>query len=485
MNNYFKNIFQQKNKLILIFVFLIYLAITLFASLKHQPWRDEAQSWLIARDLSPLGIIRQMPYEGTPPLWHLINYPFAASGAPYSIEFIINYLFAAAAIFLLLFFSPLPKPVKILLPLSYYFLFEYSVIARNYSLIILSLFAVASFYQWRFKRPLLYAASIALLAWSGIQTFATAALLTLFFIIEALQNKHEERRYLAAIIIMLLFLLSVILILLPYPDQLYDNLKFNGLNYLARAVSVSLLPYFFDVFIPPIYPWIISILWLALIPFIIKTRTARLIILGSFLWMMFIIAFKNFGYLRHYGLFLIMFVFAWWLDIYYRTKKEKRGSLSRFIALTFFLVCLAGNAAYSAYYYYDTRETNYSGAKEMANYLIKNNLVNEEIATYPTIAGSALLPFLPGKKFFQMELGEMGTYVSWDDKYKYATLLPYWEHRKNTWLFYKSTNPHLKSVLILSTWPLKQYDVSLIPIYQNTKPSLTDEYFYLYRLPLP
>jgi len=489
MQNYFKKIYSQKGKLILILIFVIYLAITLFGALKHQPWRDEAQGWLIARDLNPLEIIQQMPYEGTPPLWHFILYPFAASGAPYAAEFIINYLFAAAAIFLLLFFSPLPKSVKILLPLSYYFLFEYSVVARNYSLIILSLFTIASFYPQRFKRPLLYAAAIALLAWGGIQSFATAAILALFFTVEALQNKHEEKRYLAAIIVMLLALLSVILILLPYPDQIYSGLKFNGLNFFAKAVAVSLLPYFNNLFLPPVYFWIISALWLSLIPFLLKTKTARFIFLASFIWMEFIILFKHLGEFRHYGLFLIMFIFAWWLDAYYRAGKreieKKPKKIWSFSALVFLSVCLLGNFAYGAYYYYTNNNTNYSGAKEMANYLIKNNLANEEIVSFTSIAGSALLPYLPGKEFYQLELNQKGTYISWDDKYKYSVLLPYWEHKRNMWLFYNQENPKPKSVLILSIWPLGYYDPSLIYINESTKPSVTDEYFYLYRFPLP
>src|SRR5262249_26311519 len=38
----------------------------------HEPWRDEAHTWLIARDLSYGGIVQQMHYEGYPPLWFLL-----------------------------------------------------------------------------------------------------------------------------------------------------------------------------------------------------------------------------------------------------------------------------------------------------------------------------------------------------------------------------------------------------------------------------
>ncbi|MEI6529207.1 MAG: hypothetical protein WCN88_02245 [Candidatus Falkowbacteria bacterium] len=476
---------KHGDKIILSFVFLAYLIITLYSSINHQPWRDEAQSWLISRDLKPIGIIKQMPYEGTPPLWHFILYPFAASGLPYSSEFIINYILAVGAIFLLLFFSPLPKFFKIILPFSYFFLFEYSVVARNYSLIIFSLFLCASLYSQRFKKPILYAFSVALLAWSGIQALAIASILTLFFNVESLQKKLEERRYLIAIIIMIVAILSIVFILLPYPDQIYAALKFNGLNYFAKACTISLLPYFDNSFIPPLFYWVVAPSWIIFIIFILKTKTARLIFLSSFFWIIFIILFKHAGALRHYGLILVVFLFSWWLDIYYLRDKTVKTSLKNFIALSFLFICLSASAGYAFYYNYTNRQTNYSGANEMATYLKNNNLLNEEIASYPAISGSALLPYIPGKKIFQMERAEEGTFLTWDDKAKYTPLLPYWEVKNNLIAFYKKKENNPKSVLILSTWPLGNYDRSLLYITKNTKPSITDEYFYLYRFVLP
>ncbi|MFA5131636.1 MAG: hypothetical protein WC467_04455 [Patescibacteria group bacterium] len=493
MNNLFLHFKKQSGKLALIAVFVFYLAITLYGAIIHQPWRDEAQSWLIARDLNPIGIIKQLPYEGTPPLWHFILYPFAASGAPYASEFILNYIFTALAIFLLLFYSPLPKSVKLILPFSYYFLFEYSVVARNYGLMILTLFLIALLYPSRFRRPLIYALAILAFTWSGIQALALSALLLLYFVIESLQNKHEERKYLFSIILMLLSQVAVIFMLLPYPDQIYDGLHFNGLSSLVRALSAALLAFFDNSYISPAYFWILASGWIFLGFTLLKTRRAQLLFFVSSAWLSFIILFKNSGSPRHYGLFLIVFLFAFWLDFYYRPVKESislgKGSsvrkLINFSALVFFLTCLIGSAAYGIYYYYENQKTNYSGAKEMANYLIANNLTNEEIVSYPAIAGSALLPYLPGKSFYELERGEKGTYMTWDVLAKYTPLLPYPLIKNKMEQFYAQPENKVSSVLILSTWPLGQYDHSLLFLKENTKPSLTDEYFYLYRYKLP
>ena len=50
----------------------MFIAIAAAASFYHEPWSDEAQAWLIARDLSIPQILRIMTYEGSPPLWHLL-----------------------------------------------------------------------------------------------------------------------------------------------------------------------------------------------------------------------------------------------------------------------------------------------------------------------------------------------------------------------------------------------------------------------------
>ena len=66
-------------------ILLIYIIFTLIITLHHEPWRDEAQSWLIAKNLNILEIINQMKYEGHPCLWHLILLPFAKLNFPYKI----------------------------------------------------------------------------------------------------------------------------------------------------------------------------------------------------------------------------------------------------------------------------------------------------------------------------------------------------------------------------------------------------------------
>lgn len=66
----------KKNKFNII-ITVIYAIITLVIIMYHENWRDEAQSWLIARELGLIDIFKQMKYEGHPALWYLILAPFA------------------------------------------------------------------------------------------------------------------------------------------------------------------------------------------------------------------------------------------------------------------------------------------------------------------------------------------------------------------------------------------------------------------------
>lgn len=77
-NGKIKFIEKIKENKIDIIIFLIYAIVTFVITIIfHEKWRDEAQAWLIARDLDFWGIIKQMTYEGHPPLWHFILAPFA------------------------------------------------------------------------------------------------------------------------------------------------------------------------------------------------------------------------------------------------------------------------------------------------------------------------------------------------------------------------------------------------------------------------
>jgi hypothetical protein len=143
----------------------VYAAVVATIIIHHQPWFDEAQSWLLARDLSlPSLLFHWIRYEGTPPLWQFILYLANCLHLPYSAMSWIAGLIAVSGIFVFLKFSPFPTPVKVLLPFSYFFLYQYAAVARSYVLLPLLAFLAAALYRRGEEHTVAFCATLILLA---------------------------------------------------------------------------------------------------------------------------------------------------------------------------------------------------------------------------------------------------------------------------------------------------------------------------------
>ncbi|WP_421778719.1 ABC transporter ATP-binding protein [Gardnerella sp. DNF01144] len=132
--------------------FVLYIAIIAIVMCFHEPWFDEAQSWLIARD-SPIASIFSIRthYEGHPPFWNLLLAIAAKNGVPY--EFGIKGIQLVCASLLgawLIFKSPFKHASSLatfLIPFTYFVCFQYGVTSRPYALLCLSLLVAAHYWN--------------------------------------------------------------------------------------------------------------------------------------------------------------------------------------------------------------------------------------------------------------------------------------------------------------------------------------------------
>ena len=81
---------KNSNNTILMGVFVGYLIFNGILLIRHELWRDEANVWLMARELSPLQLFREIKYQGHPCLWYLLVMPFAKMGFPFRIIGILS-----------------------------------------------------------------------------------------------------------------------------------------------------------------------------------------------------------------------------------------------------------------------------------------------------------------------------------------------------------------------------------------------------------
>lgn len=138
--------------LALLLAFVLYIAIIAIVMCFHEPWFDEAQSWLIARDSSLADIISvRTHYEVHPPFWNLLLAIAAKNGVPY--EFGIKGIQLVCASLLgawLIFKSPFKSTSSLatfLIPFTYFACFQYGVTSRPYALLCLSLLVAAHYWN--------------------------------------------------------------------------------------------------------------------------------------------------------------------------------------------------------------------------------------------------------------------------------------------------------------------------------------------------
>ena len=163
MKKYIKE--NRKEIIIMLFYIIITFIIAVFF---HEKWRDEAQAWLMARDLNFIELLKQMKYEGHPFLWQLILMPFAKLGFPYVTETLICLFLMWISVWILLLKGPFKFFTKVIIILSLPFIYLYPTIARNYSLIPIALFLIATLYKNRNEKKIQYCLSILFLAYTHV-----------------------------------------------------------------------------------------------------------------------------------------------------------------------------------------------------------------------------------------------------------------------------------------------------------------------------
>lgn len=235
MKNLQKPLLQLNKKFLSFLIFFLYLTLLILVSYYHEPWHDEGQAWLIARDDSLWQLLTVTThYEGHPPLWHLCLMPFAKLGIPFPFGLkAMNILFVSLAMKLLIFKSPFPWYLRFSLPFTYFFFYQYGVSNRVYSLLMFAIMLVAYYYPQRQEHPYKLAAALALAAGSqayGMMFACGVAMAWLWEIIvrERINRKHfltalHKSGEIQSLGVLLLISLFFVLCMWPYKDTEFTS----------------------------------------------------------------------------------------------------------------------------------------------------------------------------------------------------------------------------------------------------------------------
>ncbi len=203
-------ILKNKKEIIIVIAFVVFSCIIAHF---HEPWADEAQAWLIARDESAFRILfYNASYEGTFPAWILILKLCISLGLNYKYLSYVSILFVTIGVCIIAFNSKLPIGLRILLPFTYYFLYQYNIIARNYCLLIPAIALLILIYEERKEKPLLYFLDICLFSFASIHGIIISAVLFTFYFLEFIKEYIETKK-INIFKIMLFILIGLIYIL--------------------------------------------------------------------------------------------------------------------------------------------------------------------------------------------------------------------------------------------------------------------------------
>ena len=144
-----------------------YALVLFYAMLHHEMWRDEIQPWLLARDSAGvLDLLRNMKYEGHPPLWHLLLMPITRlTSSPFAMQ-ILHLAIASTTVFVVAKYAPFKPLHKMLLVFGYFPLYEYGLISRHYALALLLVVVTCVLLKQRHQKPLRLAVALFLMSYT-------------------------------------------------------------------------------------------------------------------------------------------------------------------------------------------------------------------------------------------------------------------------------------------------------------------------------
>ena len=207
--------------LVLSGVFIIYAVLAGYAMIHHELWGDEIHSWNIAKASNGFfDLISKTRYEGHPPLWYIILWTISKfTHDPTSIQ-IAHVVIACLAVFLILFFSPFPLIIKTLIPFGYFFLFEYAVLSRNYTIGLLLAFCICIVMHKEFKGKLFtYYLLLFLLSNSHLLALLLAVSLQLYFLLKLKEEKKTSKLLLKHAVMSIAVLLPSVYFIFPPADS--------------------------------------------------------------------------------------------------------------------------------------------------------------------------------------------------------------------------------------------------------------------------
>lgn len=392
-------------------VTILYVIFHFVIAYFHEPWFDEAVAWQIAKCASVRDILFTLPhYEGHPPLWDLVLLPFARLGCPYELSLsIVNILFAGAAVILIIWKSPFPRVIRLLLPFTYFFFYQYGVIARPYSMMMLAFILTAITFGERDTKPWKHILSLMLLCFTSAYGILFAGGITIAWLVGLLKQEGFrfllDRKRTLALFCLLIFAIVLIVEIFPASDTY--AIKYTEIypesNHLLTRLLYTFLVMPADSVVTNVY----SDYCLLSSAHLYNYRTSAGIIIGIFIWIVSLRFTRKRGTLltciipyslfavfaaakyispHHMGITLLFAVFCAWSSCSRTSTADKEeGRFGGYILRYLTLIVAAISMGVSLYWSISSSVQDvmyaYDASRDVAQYISENNLEDYDILT--------------------------------------------------------------------------------------------------------
>lgn len=364
-----------KYAVLLAFAVLVAIAIT-----KHEPFVDEGQAWLVARDASPLAMLfKYLSYEGHPFLWYFILMIPAKLGAPYLTLSVISGVIAIISVFLWLRYSPFPAYITAAFPFTFWIVYQYSVVARSYTLVLSLLILIALVYPTKIERVWLFTLLVSLLA--NVSLHCTLIAIAIFMV-HALDlrkkwfalSRSAKRKNLEAFGVFAAVLAFVTVQLWPRPDsttRIHPDFSVAQFWRVARFLFSGPMTN---------YWWLTLIVLLGSLAWFWRRKVLLLYLLPALFLFVFISAFPTST--PNNGILVLVWLFVMWISFQGLVDKPIVDRLTAGLhvtAICMLVIVVAVQIVWGARAFVYDLKNPYSGTQAVADLIKANDLEKAKI----------------------------------------------------------------------------------------------------------
>jgi hypothetical protein len=370
----------------------------------HDMWRDEIHSWGLVRASPSLpDLYRNLRFTGHPALWYLPLWVAShVTASPYAVQ-VVHAVIALSLIGAIGLFSPFSRLERVLLLASYFVLYEYTVISRNYGIGFLIALIYAQMRATRPDRVYLNACLLGLLANANMFAFILSGAFAFEYAVELLFRRRRGNlrgAFVAALppaMVYLAFAAVAVATMWPSPDiswrttgqplaQAFDPVRLmamitgnvtallptHPLNYWRAKADGILHPP--DAFALPALAFIFF--------YIFRRNTQLLIIPGlTFIGSVAVGQLIYANSIRHWGISFVAFVATLWI---YRVWNPQRS----WFAVGLLAISAVAGIAISVQQFAWT----FSEGRHTAEWIRQNGLADDALIGLPDTYGVVVAP---------------------------------------------------------------------------------------------